>query len=171
MTYINRIDRRRAEIVISRRADMIYRLAFSLVKNRHDAMDVFQGVALKYIAASPIFNGDEHEKAWFIRTTVNTCKSFWRALRRSGHISYEGYVEENGEFGEVGEVDKGDIETLDAIFSLPHKLRTTIYLHYYEGYSVREMAEILRASESAIKSRLARGRKKLAVLLGDSEEL
>ena len=164
----NRISREQAETVIRRRADMIFRLACSLMKNRHDAMDAFQDVALKYIAASPLFNGDEHEKAWFIRTTVNTCKSFWRRVGRSGQILMDDYIDK---YGEISDTDKNDFELLDAIFRLPLKIRVAIFLHYYEGYSVRETADILCAGESAIKSRLARGRKKLAVILGSSEGL
>ena len=43
--------------------------------------------------------------------------------------------------------------------------RTVIYLHYYEGYSVAEIAEMLKISESNVKARLKRGRDKLKSIL------
>ena len=57
-------------------------------------------------------------------------------------------------------------KVLDAVMELPPKYRETIYLYYYEGYSVREIAELLGRSEAAVSAHLSRGRNKLRITLG-----
>ena len=54
---------------------------------------------------------------------------------------------------------------LDAVMALPEQYRLPIHLHYYEGYSVAEMAEILKLGQSAAKMRLKRGRELLKMEL------
>ena len=67
------------EEVIRRRSDMVYRLAFSLVKSKADAEDIYQDVFMQYIKRGPVFDSHEHEKAWFVRVTVNRCKNHWKS--------------------------------------------------------------------------------------------
>ena len=68
--------------VIMRNSDMVYRLAFSQMKNKDDADDVYQEVFYRYIRKKQKFDNPEHEKAWFIRVTLNcsktVMKSFWK---------------------------------------------------------------------------------------------
>ena len=59
-----------------------------------------------------------------------------------------------------------DSDVLDAVMALPRKYREAVYLHYYEGYSVREIASLLGQSESAVSAHLSRGRKSLRTTLG-----
>ena len=49
--------------------------------------------------------------------------------------------------------------------ALPCKYREDFYLHYYEGYSIRELAELTRRSDSAVSAHLSRGRAKLRTML------
>lgn len=58
---------------------------------------------------------------------------------------------------------------LEAVLSLPEKYRRVIYLHYYEGYSAPEMADILDKNVNTIYTLLARGKKQLRALLGGEE--
>ena len=62
------------EEVIRRNSDLVYRLAFSLVKSGADADDIYQDVFMQYIKRRPVFESHEHEKAWFVRVTVNRCR-------------------------------------------------------------------------------------------------
>lgn len=68
--------------IIERDGNMVYRLAYAQMKNSADADDVYQEVFYRYIRKQPVFENEEHEKAWFIRVTVNCSKtslrSFWK---------------------------------------------------------------------------------------------
>ena len=59
-----------------------------------------------------------------------------------------------------------DSTVLDAVMALPKKYREAVYLYYYEGYSVREIASMLGQSEAAVSAHLSRGRKSLRGTLG-----
>lgn len=65
--------------------DTVFRIAFTYLKNQAESEDVMQEVFLKLYTAAPDFEGEEHEKRWLIRVTVNLCKnqlkSFWRSHR------------------------------------------------------------------------------------------
>lgn len=56
------------------------RAGFSPLKNRHDTEDVFQNVYMKYLLYEGFFENDEHEKAWFVRVTLNACTDWQRAF-------------------------------------------------------------------------------------------
>ena len=63
--------------MISCYGNMVYRLAYARLQNRHDADDIFQEVYLRYVRRAPVFESYEHGKAWFLRTTINCCKNLW----------------------------------------------------------------------------------------------
>ena len=54
--------------------DTVFKLAYSYCKDKSQAEDAFQEVFYKFMRRSPQFKDREHEKAWFIRTTINVCK-------------------------------------------------------------------------------------------------
>ena len=63
------------ENILKKYADTVYRIAFVRVKNRSDAEDITQEVFVRFIKRDPVFETEEHEKAWFIRVAVNCSKS------------------------------------------------------------------------------------------------
>ena len=63
------------EEVIRRNSDMVYRLAYALVKTRDDADDIYQEVFLRYMQNEPDFQNAEHEKAWFLRVRSTAAKT------------------------------------------------------------------------------------------------
>ena len=69
------------EEVIQREKEQDYRLAFSQFHQKDQADDIFQNVMYRYMKRKPVFESLEHEKAWFIRVTLNcsktSLKSFW----------------------------------------------------------------------------------------------
>ena len=65
--------------IIEKYSDMVYRMAYSMVKNRFDAEDIHQEVFMKYLKKTPVFENTDHEKAWFLRVTVNHCKNLWKS--------------------------------------------------------------------------------------------
>ncbi|MFG6394465.1 MAG: sigma-70 family RNA polymerase sigma factor [Lachnospiraceae bacterium] len=64
------------EEFFKRYSDMVYRIAVSYSNDVQMAEDIVQEVFLRFLKKKPGFKNNEHEKAWFIRVTINCCKSF-----------------------------------------------------------------------------------------------
>lgn len=141
---------------IIRNSNTVYRLAYSQMKNNADADDVYQEVFYRYIRKKPFFENTEHEKAWFIRVTLNCCKtnlkSFWKTK-----------VCELDETFEDTKVEKEDLSF--ALKKLPKKYSAVLYLHYYEDMSIREIAKSLGLKEGNVGVLLSRSRQKLKEIL------
>ena len=155
--------------MIEKYTDLVYKIAWEYFRNKYDADDVCQEVFLKYWKKKPIFNDEEHEKAWFIRVTINQCNNVWKAPWNRRKISIE---DENLSYVEIETSKKEFTETISdylvihkALEKLNGKERTLVYLFYYEEYKVNEIAKILSISESAAYVRLNRVRKKLKAML------
>ena len=155
--------------VMRKYADMVYRLAYSRVGNSTDADDVFQEVFLRYIKADKTYNDEEHRKAWLIKITLNCSKSFLTSAWNR-HRDFEEPDENEGMDDENIKNTEIKSDVLNALLKLDTKYRTAIYLHYYEGYSVKELSKILKISESNVKVRLKRGRDKLKELISEKGE-
>ena len=143
--------------VVSRWGDMVYRLALARTANVPDAEDVFQEVFLRYFRHEEKFHNDEYRKAWLIRCTVNRAKSLTASPWRKRIVPLE-TAEEVG-------VEDDYLEVYSAVLSLPGKYRAVIHLHYFEGLSVAEIAQMLRVPEGTVKSQLSRGRALLRDML------
>ena len=103
----------------------------------------------------PRFNGEEHLKAWIIRVTLNKCKNFLKSQKRRRAVSLDAGVNIGGQ------TDEERTELLDALHRLPETDRNILFLHYYEGYTAKEIAKFLGGSENAVFIRLNRARDKL----------
>lgn len=141
---------------------MLFQISFSYLGNKHDCEDVLQEAFIKLCYAAPKFEDDENEKRWLIRITINLCKnhlkSFWNRMK----VPIEG-LEDYFAMEEEKEI-------MSDIIRLPIKYKNVILLHYFFGYKIIEIAEILKLSESAIKMRLKRGRELLKLEMEDLNE-
>ena len=131
--------------------DTVYRVALHNTVNSSDAEDVVQEVFIKLLESNKAFSDGEHLKAWLIRVTVNLCRDKLRKSNRETLV-------ENAFVFKTGE-EKPDV--IEAVKSLPENYRNTIYLHYYEGYTAKEIGKILDAKENTVLSWLSRGREAL----------
>ena len=134
----------------------VYRLAMVYLGRRADAEDVTQEVFLRLLCRAPTFADGEHRRRWLLQVTANLCRDqlrgFWRRRVTELDDSLPAAAPE-------------ERTALDAVMALPEQYRLHIHLHYYEGYSVAEMAEILKLGQSAAKMRLKRGRELLKMEL------
>ena len=141
----------------------LFAAAFSICKNAEDANDVVQETFIQYYTSKKEFDDKQHLKAWLIRVAINKSKdmtrSFWR--RNKSDLSPEELPEEGNE----NRMDPVEMRLFDEVMRLPEKIRIVIHLHYYEELSVREIAQVLMATEGAVKMRLSRGRKMLKASL------
>ena len=138
-------------------SDMVYRIAFVRMGHPADAEDIFQEVFLRLVKHHKKLKNAEHAKAWLIRCTINCCNSFYKSgwqRKTVGLDEYEG----------LSELAYEHIELLDAVRALTPVHQEAIHLYYYEGYSVKEIAELLGTKENTVKSRLRRARLELRLV-------
>ncbi len=137
----------------------VYRLAVSYTHSMAEAEDVCQTVFLRLLEQRHITPGKE--KAWLMQVTANTCRSLLRSARwKTGEPLDESIPARESGRGEV----------LDAVMALPPKYRVTVYLHYYEGLTAKEIAALLKLSPSAVTTRLARARELLRQMLSETND-
>lgn len=156
-------DNREIEALIDRQGDRVIRTAFMYLKNYSDAEDVFQMTFEKYLISRPVFESEEHEKAWFLRVAVNICKNLLSSGWKKKVIYDEEIIKNIAEH--MGTDDAGISEkseaVMRAVLELPQKLSVTAQLFYYEEYSVAQIAQILDISVGNVTTRLNRARKRL----------
>ncbi len=128
--------------------DTVYRVALHNSVNASDAEDVTQEVFIKLLESDKTFRDSEHLKAWLIRVTVNLCRD--KIKKSSRETLTENIFPLN--------TDEKNPDILEAVKALPENYRNTIYLHYYEGYTAKEIGKILDAKENTVLSWLSRGR-------------
>lgn len=140
-------------------SDTVYRIAFNITKNSHDAYDVVQEVFLRLIKNRKKIKDSGHLKAWLIRVTVNCAITSAKRASKNAALSLD-------EISEIIPANEEKSETLLAyVFALPEKYRTVLYLFYYEDMKISDISNALGISESAVKLRLRRGREKLKAIL------
>lgn len=128
--------------------DTVYRVAVHNTRCKSDAEDITQEVFVKLLESSKKFKDGEHLKAWLIRVTINECRTLMRKYSRE--------TEQSAEIADCAVYD-GD-SVLEAVKALPENYRNAIYLHYYEGYTAKEIGKILDSKENTVLSWLSRGR-------------
>ena len=142
----------------------LYIIVFQICKNTEDAKDVVQDTFLQYYSLKKEFDNEQHIRAWLIRVAINKAKNINCAFWRRNKMSLEDYIETL-----VFETPESE-ELFETVMNLPEKYRIVIHLFYYEDYTIHEIAEILKLSESNVKVRLSRGRSLLKEKLQEEWE-
>ena len=154
-----RTDKELAEIYM-RHSKTVYRVCFAFMKNPADTEDAVQDTFFRLIKSGPLFESEEHEKAWLIRIAANICKNVLRHWWRKRENIEDFYDLPSTELLEIDDVFR---EVMD----LPDKYKTVVYLYYYEGYTSVEIADILKKPQSTIRNYLHEARAILKERLGD----
>lgn len=139
--------------MVSKHSNMLYKICIVILCSQQDAEDAIQDTFCRYLEKKPDFKSDDHEKAWLIRVATNICRDMLRFRSRHPKVSIDQLSNQLAA--------PAAKETLTELMELPSKQKIVIYLHYVNGYSVREIANILAITESAVKKRLQRGREYL----------
>ena len=147
------------EIVLElfdRYADMVYRVALSYLRSPQEAEDAAQTVFLKLLEGSTeIYAGKE--RAFLTKITINHCKNVLSAAKRHETLP----LDETAQFAQPE-----DRELFHAVMELPEKYRIVVSLHYFEGYSLREISQLLHIGISAVSMRLYRAKNILKKQIG-----
>ena len=163
--------------------DSVFRLAYSWLKNRADAEDVMQETLLKLYTQDPFdtpeherfwvvlklylepkpFESREHRQRWVFRVASNECRKLLRTpwKRRTGPLED---ADEAAVFDQPAQS-----ELFQEVMSLPPNYRAAVYLHYYEGYSVKEIAVLMHALPSTVQTWLFRARGQLKLKLKEAD--
>ena len=156
------------EETVRRYGDTVYRVALQYTRSTADAEDMLQEVLLERFHAAPAFDSPEHERYWLLRVTVNKCKNLLRAQKRRRTVP----LEEVMELQAPAEPERRAL--YEAVCALPRQHRLAVDLYYYEGYKTAEIAALLGARETTVRTWLRRGRMKLKETLKeawDNDEL
>lgn len=136
--------------------DMVYRIALSYLHTRQEAEDVVQTVFLKLLERDAVLYPGR-ERGFLAKVTVNHCKNLLSAAKKHEMIPLD-------ETSLLTQPE--DRELFHAVMELPEKYRLVVCLHYLEGYTFREIAELLKISSSAVSMRIHRARALLKQQLG-----
>lgn len=150
------------QLKIDEYSGMLYKLAYFQLKNFQDAEDVVQETFYQYIRTSPVFENREHEKAWFMKVTLNGCRKLFRCAwyRHRDILPPQEVTAESSMEKDYLERERRQ-ELLNAVFSLPVKYREILHLFYFEDFSVKQIVEVTGRKESTVTSQLTRGRELL----------
>ncbi len=142
-----------AEALVAAYGSLLFRLCCVMLGNQADAEDAVQETMLQYLKKHPSFESPGHEKAWLITVAKNECRDILRFRQRHRQVSLEDW--------EGVSYDTPDKGILEALMSLPEQYRLVLVLYYVEEYPVKEIAQIIRRTPSAVKMRLQKGRRLL----------
>ena len=143
----------------SRFATDVLRVSYYYLGDRQRAEDVTQDVFIRYLQNRPVLLAGR-EKAWLLKVALNRCRDLWRSawLKRVvlGHPAFELFPADD-EIGRAAD----SISLAEAVNRLPPEFKEVVLLHYYQGFGVSEIAEMLEIAEGTVSSRLSRARNKL----------
>lgn len=158
--YLQSFDSEEINSIVDKYSDMVYRLAFARTRSKENADDIFQEVFFRYIRKQPRFENEDHEKAWFIRVTINCSKNLFNFLKR---VSFEEFDENIPEESKTDEIMD---EFLDM---LPVDYKTVIHLFYYERMATADISKLLNKKESTVRMQLTRARRMLKDIMEEAK--
>ena len=142
----------------------VWRLALAQTGSKEDAEDVYQDVFLRLAQSATEFSGQEHLKAWLLRVAVNRCHDVARLRSRRPSVPLDSMPFEPVD---AGPLSPDEVRALwEAVGELSESKRIVIHLYYQEGYSGKEIAEVLGIEPSTVRTRLQRARAQLRTSLG-----
>lgn len=156
--------REKLETYVTENINKIYRLAFSYVKNEHDAEDVVNESVRRALDGIEQLRNDEFLGTWFFRIVINTSNTYLKS--KSKLI----YLDEIVEDSLTSEDKYQDTDLYDAVMKLDSKYRIVIILKFYEDMTIERISEILDENISTVKTRLYKALKKLRLEI-DKEDM
>ncbi|MDR5710277.1 MAG: sigma-70 family RNA polymerase sigma factor [Armatimonadota bacterium] len=175
------LRRKRFEEMVGQHLDALYAAALRLTRNRQDAEDLLQETLLKAWRSYHTFEEGTNARAWLFRILMNAHIDRYRKATREPELSDVEDVEEFYLYTKVQESDQlrrvGDPERLlerimehevrEALENLPEHFRSVVILADLQGFSYKEIADILGIPVGTVMSRLFRGRRLLQKKLWD----
>ncbi len=148
--------------IVQTYSDTLIRIAVQQTKSMSEAEDIVQEVYMTLMKQKKPFANEAHLKAWLIKVTFNKCKDYFKSSRVKKTVP----ITEDMSF-----IAKEEQIVLAEIFELHPKERAIVYLHYYEGYTTAEIANLLEINVNTVGSKLRRARMKLKTILEEGSKV
>jgi RNA polymerase sigma-70 factor (ECF subfamily) len=154
-------------------SDKVYGLAYRLMGNRDDAMDISQEVFVKIFRNLKAFKGESAMATWIYRIVYNTCMDELRRrkIKQVSIVDKPDLVDDNISVEEIYEADERKKAVHNALYKLDDDQRAVIVMRDIQGLSYEEIADVLQCPLGTVKSRLSRARLNLKEILKDYMEL
>lgn len=141
-----------ASVVLSS-TDSLYRISKSILKNDADCEDAVQEVIATGFSKLNTLRQEAYAKTWLTRILIHECYSLLKKREKTAAMLTEP--------DDKPYVHSDYTDLYDALNTLKKELRLTIVLHYLEGYSIEEIADLIHIPAGTVKSRLSRARRAL----------
>lgn len=135
---------------------VLYRIAWTQLRQAADREDAVQETIRRAWEKRERLREARYMQTWVIRILLNVCDTI---RRRAGRLI------PSEELPQKADTPVSETPLLDALMSLEEKYRLPLQLRYVEGYSVAEVAQMLRLPQGTVKSRLSRGRDRLRTMV------
>jgi len=160
---------------------LVYNTALGIVQNEDDADDITQEVFIQAYQSVSSFKGDSKLSTWLYRITVNKSLDHERRKKRRKGLGFLGLLSSKQEMemrsipefshpGVLLEKKESAADLFRALKLLPENQRVAFTLHKLEGQAYKDIAEIMNISLQAVESLMARARRNLEKILGDSNK-
>ena len=136
-----------------------YRIAYSYVKNEHDALDIIGEATYKGLKDLHTLQKPEYFDTWMTRIVINTAIDYMRKNARI--VCYEDKIMDVMIVTESELAIEDSMDLFDALDVLSERERAGVVLRYFEEYSFTKIAEILQEPEPTVKSRIYRALEKM----------
>lgn len=150
------MEKERFTQVLLDMTDTLFRVAAIQLRQPADREDAVQECLRRAWEKRQLLRDERYVQTWVIRILLNECHRIQRRMGRAVPAENIPAVQH-----------REGSELKEALLRLDEKYRTPILLHYIEGYSVAETAEILRMPQGTVKTRLSRGRTALKAILNE----
>ena len=145
------------ESIMKKHSRTLFIISYNYTRDNYLSEDIVQDAFIKLYRARKSFESDEHIKNWLIRVTINLSLNELKSKKRVQLIDEE-YINNLPDTSDYSEKNE---EIYNCVCSLKDSFKNVIILYYYDKYSLKEIAKILKISESGVTSRLDRARKKI----------
>lgn len=154
------------EEIVEEYSTRIIRICYIQIGDREESEDLAQEVFIKIYKNLDKFKGDSSIYTWIYRITINTCFSYLRKNKRDSFIELKDEYKAGEDVEEVviSNISKKILK--DALYKIPQELRIVLYMHYFEGFKISEIGEILELNQNTVKTRLRRGKESLRNFCG-----
>lgn len=149
------------DAALTKYADMVRRICFLHLSHREDVEDVFQETFISHLQRQAPFDNEEHEKAWLIQVAIHRCSDLTRGFWHRRIVELDENI--------AAAVPEESHDLLKTVLRLPANERNAIFLFYYEGYTVTEIARALGKNVNTVYSYLHRARSRMRKQLGGLE--
>jgi RNA polymerase sigma-70 factor (ECF subfamily) len=159
-------DRDAFTILVKRHEDRLFAVALRMTGNRADAFDATQNAFVSAFRRAGSFRGDSQFGTWLYRIGINASQDLLRKKRWENiQDSPEDEARPDAPQPGVEEVVVARVDVARALAELPEEYREAVVMHDLGGVPYEEIARLTETKIGTVKSRISRGRRKLAQLL------